>query len=343
MNHNKKLIYVGFAFRHHKETQAGYHHIKDYLNYDKIIDCQWEHEWLNDPSKSILEKLFRKIHNRLFGHGYTFTIIKCILLAIFRKNQIFHFIYVENSYKWLHHFKGKTNKIVCTYHQPYEIIDTRDFWKSDLSYIDKAIILAKKDLSLFKLGTGKENVYFIPHGINTDFYTPNVDRKREYKILMVGNWLRDFEFASSIFETLLANCLKLTITIVTNKSNFSHFKSNERLHLLSGISDEELGDLYCTTKCLFLPLQAFAANNAILEAAATGCPIVIASDKVDTSYFERDLVDFLPLQKELVYEHLLKILNSEFDEKKSENLRKTTVENFSWQIIANRTKQLLLN
>ena len=37
---NKKLVYIGFAFSHHKGTHAGYHQIREYLNYDYVVDCQ---------------------------------------------------------------------------------------------------------------------------------------------------------------------------------------------------------------------------------------------------------------------------------------------------------------
>lgn len=43
----KKIVYVGFAFKHHQNTQAGYHHIKDYLLYDYVFDTQWEFDLLS--------------------------------------------------------------------------------------------------------------------------------------------------------------------------------------------------------------------------------------------------------------------------------------------------------
>ena len=48
-NKKVKLVYVGFAFEHHKGTHAGYQHIREYAGYDSSIDCQDYFERLHTP------------------------------------------------------------------------------------------------------------------------------------------------------------------------------------------------------------------------------------------------------------------------------------------------------
>lgn len=339
----KKLIYIGFAFKHHNGTKAGYHHIKDYLIYDKIIDCQWEHNWLNYPLSNYFMKVIRKIYTLILGYGYTITIIKCIYLSLLYKNQVFHFIYAENTYKWLHRFKRKTNTIVCTYHQPINVFLNNPKWIDYLKHIDKIILMSPKDILQFRQWTGKDNVYYIPHGINTDFYKPDYSAKKYNNILMVGNWLRDFKFANNIFNLLIKNRSDLSITIVSNECNFSHFQKTNNLHLLSNISDEKLRSLYRTSKCLFLPLESFTANNAILEAAATGCPIVIATNNIDTTYLNEKQIDFISLEIEKAYKHLTSILDNEYNSFKIKEVSQFIANNYSWHIIAKQTKKVFRN
>lgn len=341
--YQKKLIYVGFAFRHHKETEAGYHHIKDFLKYDKIIDCQWEHEFLDYPLDSFFAKVVRKFYRLLFRTGYTFTIIRCILLAVFHKNQVFHFVYAENTYKWLHLFIGKTNSIICTFHQPAAFFEESQKWKSELKYLDKVILMTKKDVDQFNQWIGKEKAIFIPHGINTNFYKPDLIVKKNDNILMVGNWLRDFEFANTIFESLLKKNQNLSITIVSNAINYHFFQNNIRLTFLTGISDKELRDLYRTSKLLFLPLKSFTANNAILEAAATGCQIVVATNEIDTSYLSEENIVFLPLNEEVVGSYILEFIENSDNTLKLIETRSFVIDNYSWEIVAKKTYEVLIS
>lgn len=46
MKSKYELIYYGFAFNHHNNKKGGYHHIKDYINYDQVIDLQKEKYFL---------------------------------------------------------------------------------------------------------------------------------------------------------------------------------------------------------------------------------------------------------------------------------------------------------
>jgi glycosyltransferase involved in cell wall biosynthesis len=341
MKQKSELIYIGFAFKHHKKTHAGYHHIKDYLHYDRIINCQWEHESLNYPSKTLLKKILKKVYKLTFGRVYIFAIIRCILLGSFLDNKVFHFVYAENSYKWLHLFIRKSNRIVCTYHQPFEYIYNNRLWISDIKKVHRVILMSQKDVTLFKEITCKNNVFFIPHGINTSFYSLGLNKKKRHNILMVGNWLRDFEFARSVFDALLIKYENLSVSVVANNINLSYFQDNDRIECLEGITDEHLRTLYHTTKCVFLPLKSFTANNTILEAASTGCQIVVATDNGDTSYFGDKRIPLIPLDHDIVFKYLCEILESNFNHSKSIALSSFVKENYSWESIAKKTKKVL--
>lgn len=158
-----------------------------------------------------------------------------------------------------------------------------------------------------------------------------------YGILIIMH----FALANTIFQSLFSIYPDLSITVVTNGKNFSYFKRNERLQLLSGISDEQLRNLYRTSKCMFLPLESFTANNAILEAAAMGCPIIVATNKIDTSYLNANQIDFLPLKIESVLKFLTIFINKEIDLQKVKSIHEYIAENYSWNVIAKKTKILI--
>jgi hypothetical protein len=337
-----KKIYIGFAFAHHKNSQGGYHHIKEYLKYDTIIDAQWEKEFFESTSTNLLLKAIRRAYIYILGHGTPLSVIRCILFALFRRNQVFHFIYAENTYKWLHHFKGQTNKIVCTFHQPASYFIGDPKWLNRLKLIDSVILMTEKDVILFKEWTGKDNVFFIPHGVNTDFFFFNPLVTKDQSVLMVGNWLRDFELARSIFLTLNKEMPTLKIRIVTSSHNYCFFE-DINCELYTNIPDFELRNLYQKSSIVFFPLIKYTANNAILEAASCGCNIIITSKSkfADKSYFDNKYVDYLTNRDERTIVESILIKTIKYDTKISTSIYDYVKVNFSWYRIGKLTDQVL--
>lgn len=338
-----KLVYIGFTFRHHRNTQAGYQHIKDYLPYDYVFNTDWEFDLLFYKQTVWYKKCLSFFIKHTLGRGCPLTVIKCILLSLVHRNIIFHFIYAEGNYKWLHHFLGKTNKVVCSFHQPANVLHDAYGWRKDLPHINKVILLSENDISQFEDWTHKRNVEFIPHGINTEFYAPASNVPKMRNILMVGNWLRDFEFANDVFSDMLDSDEQLTVTIVADERNFSFFIPHSRLVLKTCITDQELRLLYQQSYIVFLPLSSYTANNAIMEAVATGCQIVIATNRADTSYFGVDRIDILPLDKDMCIAYLFDRLNTVYPQLRVKANRKFVEEQYSWPRIADETYKYLIN
>lgn len=334
----KKLIYVGFAFQHHLNTQAGYQHVKEHVQYDVIINAQSDFNFVFHSVDRLPEPIRRR-YRRYFGFRLWFTELRCIIRAIFCKNQVFHIIYGENIYKYLGKFKGKTNKIVCTYHQPISVFNENKEWIESIKDLDKIILMGAEDHDFFRNINSSMDIRFIPHGINTDFYYPSTQAEGK-RIMMVGNWLRDFNFANAVFKQLLTIDVELEIDVVTNKQNFDCFESNKRLHLSTNITDEELRNMYQKARIVFLPLTEFTANNALLEAAASGTDIIIATNIKSVSYFDENQISFVALEQDEAIKILLEKLENNFNRK---NARGFVVDNYSWEVIGRKTEEYLLN
>ena len=280
----RKLVYIGFAFDHHKGTHAGYHQIRDYVNYDYRIDCEYFARGLYRGAETFFERITMRLCGKLFGvNVFPWHILKCILIGLLHNNITFHFIYGENSYMDFSRFIRKGNRIVCTFHQPFQWFQS-PLWLERLKTIDQIILVGNSEVKEFESVIGASKVIFIPHGIRTDFYCPDANVKKQHLLLTVGNWLRDYDFANKVYQRLLRNDEQLQIVVVANPSMTASLESHPRLRCLTGITDENLRDLYRRCSVLFLPLKRYTANNSLLEAAACGCNIVIASDFQDNSY-----------------------------------------------------------
>jgi hypothetical protein len=332
----KRIVYVGFAFPHHKNTHAGYHHIKDYLAYDKYIDAQWECDFWENKKKSFYIKVLHKVLFYLFNVQMPFVAVRVLFYGWIHRNSTFHIIYGENIYCEILRFLPRTCKVVCTLHQPFDYFNNK-FWISWLKRIDCIILVGNADFLSFQRITEKSNVFFVPHGIDTDYYVRNNQSKRKNEILMVGNWLRDFSFAKDVFSELLKRDEKLVINVVTNESNFVFFKSfASRLNLYTSISDDELKSLYESCKVLFLPLVMYTANNAILEASSMDCPILVASDHPNYSYLPKEKLEIMPLDLRLV---IARFENPFFDVHNSEYIQ----EKYGWLSISKQVRKILKN
>lgn len=331
---NKKLIYVGFSFLHHG-NHAGYNQIANYLDYDKKIKCQKEFNFIQKNT------WFARIAKKIFGNRLWWVELHLIAMSVIRPNQlIFHLIYGENTYKHLGKFKFG-NKIALTLHQPpsFFIDEKQKSFVNSLKLVDKLIVMSAEMETYFKSLFPTKDIKYIPHGIDTTFFKPKDTKKNQ--IIMVGNWLRDFDFAAKVFQSLISRNVNLTINIITHPNNYFSF-SGVNVTLLSDIKDDELLKLYQESKIVFLPLFRFTANNAILEASACGCSVIVATDKNNFLVKNESSVLFVEKEIESVCETIENQLENWTTEKGLKN-RDNMIAQFDWHIIARQTKQFLLS
>jgi glycosyltransferase involved in cell wall biosynthesis len=331
-----KSLYVGFAFNHHG-LHAGYNQIKTYLNYNKVIDCQKDYDFLQYFFSS--RTIFSRIFFLFFGFRLFWVELKLIFISILNpKKHVFHIIYGENIYKYLGYFK-LGNKIVLTLHQPPSFFedDNQKRFLKELKRVDKLIVMSEEMESYFRDKFPKIDVLFIPHGVDTSFFKPKGVKKDQ--ILLIGNWLRDFEFASKVFARFEFLRPDVLIKIVTSIDNHKYFINN-RVECLSAIEDEKLLELYQQSKIVFLPLKEFTANNALLEAISCGNKVIVATKSQNIENCNSSAVQFVIDDVEEVCGCLSTVIqNWNFDD--VFNSRSFIVENYCWEIIANKTELFL--
>lgn len=337
----RKIVYVGFAFAHHKGTHAGYHQIREYLDYDYIIDCQsyFDKSQKEYSKLSILEKIKCRVLRYLFDISVIpWYLFKIIWLGLRHNNLVFHYIYGENIFfPWVKKIMRKGNVIVCTFHQPYSFFQTENKWKNRIMKSDYIILVGNTEISNFTRMTEKDNVVYIPHGISTDFYKIDSKVKKENMVLTVGSWLRDYCFANKVYQKLLEKYPTLEIHVVTNPKNKELLPNDSRIKFMSGISDDELREEYLKSSVLFLPLTRYTANNSLLEASATGCNIVIASDYPDNSYVPEEYVSIVHMDIDKAVNAIDNKICASYNYSLSDYIR----DNYSWQVISERIEQKL--
>ena len=337
----KRIVYVGFTFPHHMNTHAGYQHIADYLPYDFHIDCQSFYEKTEQSYDEVskIVKYKRRVFNRLFEFNcFPWYVLKIIWLGLRYNNVVFHYIYGENTYfSWIRHFIRKGNKSLCTLHQPYDFFFTRKRYTNLVKHANGIILVGNTEVDKFKSLSKNQSVWFIPHGIDTEFYNIDDNVTKGKMLLTVGNWLRDYSFANRIYMKLLEEDNSLNIYVVTNSPNKEKLSKHDRIHILSGIDDEELKKLYQRCSVLFLPLIRYTANNSLLEAGATGCNIVVSSDYPDNSYIPESLLTLTSMEEDMAINGIEKTMMPTYNVEISEYVSRK----YGWEHISKHTLEIL--
>lgn len=270
-----KIIYIFKRIPHHS-AHSGYDQIVKYI-----------------PSKSLsqtVRKLIEKILITLpegklkqwtwVGGWYkNESLAKEIQLALnlpFRRG-IYHYLYGEDDYHWSGYFPFRSgSRIVVTYHQPPDVFDKVIKDKTFINKADAIVVCGTNQIEYFERITGQENVYFIPHGIDTNFFIPCQDKNinKRFNTISVGWWLRDVDMIKRVIEKADKKALDIEFNIVTFPEYFEHYKGLKNVNLSSSISNNELKMKYQEADALLLPMQDCTANNTILEAMACGIPIL---------------------------------------------------------------------
>ncbi|MBK8161644.1 MAG: glycosyltransferase family 4 protein [Gammaproteobacteria bacterium] len=192
--------------------------------------------------------------------------------------KVFHFLYGENSYRYLGLMKALAarNRIVCTYHTPPAKFSQVVTDRRHIERLDAAIVVSTMQLEFFAGILGRERVFFVPHGIDVDYFTPaarGAVTPRPFSCLFVGSHLRDIPTLAQAAR-LLAVEPDVRLVAVTRPANHAALAALDKVEVRSGLDDAQLLRAYQDADLLVLPLLDATANNSLLEAMACGLPII---------------------------------------------------------------------
>jgi len=266
----------------------------------------------------------------------------------FRKNgQIFHFLYGENSYRYLGILKSmpdNNNSIVCTYHTPPDKFCQVVHDREHIKRLDAVIVVSRSQQEFFVDLLGPERVFYIPHGIDVDYFKPEVSKKNNMgcvQLLFVGNHLRDHKTLAESAKILNERCVDFRLAIVTSPKVHHYFEGIENIHLYSGIGDTELLDLYQQANIFVMPLIESTANNSLLEAMACGLPIISTDLPGVRDYVTKDCAALTPRSDSHALAEAILYMQQE-PRRLQEIAQASRLQalNFSWQEISLKTRQV---
>ncbi|MFA9191507.1 glycosyltransferase family 4 protein [Flavobacterium sp. FZUC8N2.13] len=196
------------------------------------------------------------------------------------KNNISHILYMESHLHILPLVQKKQKKIVATIHLP--ISQWSEEWLQKLNYLENAILLYGEEVDEFSKYISREKIHVIKHGVDIDFFKPGFSTLvKKNKILFVGHFLRDFDMFIKVYDLLLESDFGKELEFhfiipvaFRNIDALAPIVNSDKVFFHGGLSDEELLEFYQTSYLLLMPMIDSGANTAIVQAIATGLPVV---------------------------------------------------------------------
>ncbi|MDP0500783.1 MAG: glycosyltransferase family 4 protein [Verrucomicrobiota bacterium JB022] len=266
-------ILYGFCFPHHGKYSS-YARLLDYMPECRVVRVE------EALPATAFRAGFKKVRSFFWLQEWRIRRV-----ANRYPQAVLHHIYSEATVQqgWL----PQRGRYVLTAHQPPEGLEaTREqrapFFRA-AQRADAIIILDASQAEDYARVFGHDRLVAIPHGIDTDRFAPAATPCQRgsdapLEVLTVGAWLRDWDQWHAVFRETVARLPNVRFTVLSRPEIVAELKervgNDPRFNGLSGLSDDELLDLYRASDVLFLPLSGATANNALLEAASCGLAVV---------------------------------------------------------------------
>ena len=253
---------------------------------------------------------------------------------MFSRGTVVHHLYAEESYRfggYLPRLRG--NALIGTFHQPPSRF--RDFVPraAHLRRLDAVIAVARNQAEFLRTLVEERRVFFVPHGVDVDFFTPAPEPPREFRCLFVGYWMRDFAVLRELIALLVPRGVRFDLVLTPGKARI--FSGAEGVDVHSGIGEDDLLAVYRRASMLVLPLLDGTSNNALLEAMACGLPVVTTDvggvrDYCDASH----CVLVPPGEVEGFCEAIVRLAGAEgLRRKMGIEARRQAVARFDWKVV----------
>ncbi len=305
----------------------------------------WQLKW---AKKFALRNFWSSKYGLYHNTRHLFTEYEAFKVAKKIKPGYLHVAFMEDTLGYLADKKKELPcKLFATSHQPPA------WWKmtqkniETVKALDGLIVLSNEAKAFFdKIIPGR--VAYIPHGVDTTFfdYQPREQSSPVKRILFVGNWLRDFETFVRTVEMLETNEQgKYAYDMVYPGMPESPGNPLHRLMKYNNITwyknipDNQLKQLYYNAALLCIPFTDATGNNALLEAAACGTPIlttrlssIVDCFGSDDNFYAVDVNEAATFVK--CIQHITNPINEQEIAGKAMRLSAYVLEHLDWKMIA---------
>jgi glycosyltransferase involved in cell wall biosynthesis len=252
------------------------------------------------------------------------------------RGYIYHFLYGETTYHYIGQLNNiNRNRIVATFHLPPEGIREAVQINWHLEQLSAVICLGRNQQEFFGKILDPQRVFFVPLGVDTEFYTPPCFESRDPNLcLFVGENYRDFPTLRGVIELVAYRRPETKFVGVMPRKSFDLVGSHPNLTLRTNIPESEFLDLYRSAALMVMPLQGAVANNAILESLACGLPLVVTDVGATRDYVSPESAALIrPNDSRTMADAVLNLLEATLDRQRMSICAREQAEKFSWPLV----------
>lgn len=328
----KQVYFVKHVSSHHA-SHSGYTRLLEFINGTV----------LTDDNSGIPYKIRKGITNYISNEKGIYnssslakdiTLIKKI---ISNPDGIVHYLNGERDIRFSTYLAGARKwKLTASFHEPPDVIinEIKDF--KYLRKLDGAIAVGINQMQLLSEKIGGRVIQYIPHGVDTSFFTPSGNQEWDYHTaIFVGQHLRDFTVLKDVIQKIKMHIPDFKLKVIIREDFHKFIPKLDWIEMYSSISDEMLRLHYQKAAFLLLPLKEVTACNAILEAMACGIPI-LTTDLEGNRGYVNDSCSIL-IKDNSVDDFVQASLMLMEDTSRNNSMRQMArihSLNFSWELIA---------
>jgi glycosyltransferase involved in cell wall biosynthesis len=268
--------------------------------------------------------------------------LRLLTTSFFDPPDVAHVLYGDEQLDFLLRWRRFLRcPLVATFHLPAANTAQRfeNFQADLIGGIDAVILVASSEIESFRRWFGPDKVVYIPHGVDTDRFSPGDSRTgySKLKLLIVGEHMRDWEIAHRVIDQAKYNNLDIDFDVVTKPDLFPYLTGCTNVTLHARIAEAELIALYRAADAVFLPLKNATANNSLLEGLACGTPVIATDVGGISDYISHDSGWLIPRGDATSAIELVKQLcaNRNLARSRRASARAQALK-FDWQRVAER-------
>ncbi len=296
-------------------------------------------------------KIFSKTHSNetgLYNAGSVWKEAELFKYLRGNRNEtsVVHYLNAERDIRYFVKYNTlfPNTKFCGTFHKPPDILNQTIKNFEILSKLDGAIAVGENQVEFLKERLQLENIAFIPHGVDTEFFKPDLSKKDAKTIIFVGSHLRDFEVLNYCIPRIAEVISNLKVNVIIKPTDKAKIKDHKSIIVHSNISDNELRDLYNCSTLLFLPMKNSTACNSLLEGLACGLPVVTTDIGGNRFYLEGTKNVLVPKGDNNYYiDTVIKLLSNSDNHQELANSSRQKALTLSWEEITRRVESFYEN
>jgi glycosyltransferase involved in cell wall biosynthesis len=330
------IRYVVFRYGHHS-PHSGYSKLAEF----GLAQCRGQVIQVSKPlPRSIIrERLLWRLANGTPGYDRASMAaeLKVAFNVLREKGYIYHYLYGEKTYHYtglLNNFRN--NRIIATFHLPPVGIRQAVQINWHIRQLSAVICLGTNQQDYFEDIVDPEKIFFIPLGLDTDYFTPpaSFDSRDPNLCLFVGENYRDFPTFRGVLELVSYKFPEIRFVAVLPSRSFELIGKHPNLELRSGIPESDLLELYRTASVMIMPLTEAVANNAVLESMACGLPLVVTDVGAITDYVTPDSAVLIKqYDSRGMAEAVIDLLNNPAERQRLSKKSREQALKFSWPTV----------